>query len=85
MAMSMRCMARMNSSAVSLPSWSMSDRLLGRSADSQGGSTVLSGMSSADGEYGHDLSGVPLMESLCSRVRAELSLPQCTTLAVLPF
>lgn len=28
MAMSIRCMARMNSSAVSLPSWSMSDRFL---------------------------------------------------------
>lgn len=28
MATSMRCMARMNSSAVSFPSWSMSDRFL---------------------------------------------------------
>lgn len=28
MATSMRCMARMNSSAVSFPSWSMSERLL---------------------------------------------------------
>lgn len=28
MAMSMRCMAKINSSAVSFPSWSMSDKLL---------------------------------------------------------